>query len=104
MITLYPINEYKSGFILKGHAEYAESGKDIVCSAVSSLAQSVFLTINKEYKITHIQSHGFLEVNYEEILGILLYVRVLLTGMEEIAKQYPSYVSISEEEYKDEEN
>ncbi|MGI6580494.1 MAG: ribosomal-processing cysteine protease Prp [Saccharofermentanales bacterium] len=34
-------------FCLTGHAEYAESGKDIYCSAVSAIAQTVIGTLTE---------------------------------------------------------
>lgn len=46
MITvdvIYNDNNIKQGFVVSGHAEYAEPGEDIVCAAVSAL---VFTTIN----------------------------------------------------------
>ena len=32
------IQMYDNGFIIDGHAGYAEAGKDIVCAAVSALS------------------------------------------------------------------
>lgn len=46
MITvdvIYDENNNKQGFVVSGHAEYADAGEDIVCAAVSAL---VFTTIN----------------------------------------------------------
>ena len=33
------------GFIVEGHADYAEEGSDIVCAAVSALTQTALLGI-----------------------------------------------------------
>ncbi len=41
--TFYRRDGYPYGFQVTGHAEYAEEGKDIVCSAVSALVEN---TIN----------------------------------------------------------
>lgn len=46
MITvdvIYNDDNLKQGFVVSGHAEYAEQGEDIVCAGVSAL---VFTTIN----------------------------------------------------------
>ena len=42
-VTFYKNGSDFSGFEFKGHSDYAEEGKDIVCSAVSSAA---YLTAN----------------------------------------------------------
>lgn len=34
------IQMYDNGFIIDGHAGYAEPGKDIVCAAVSAISQT----------------------------------------------------------------
>ena len=62
------IKIFKSGqnitkFTISGHSGYAESGKDIVCSAISTLSQSIcvglenVLNLNPSIKI----EEGFLE-------------------------------------------
>lgn len=43
--VFYKKNGCLSGFSLSGHAGYAESGKDIVCAAVSSAAELTCNTI-----------------------------------------------------------
>ena len=39
------INVTKTGITVDGHAEYAETGKDIVCAAVSALTQTLIAGI-----------------------------------------------------------
>ena len=39
------------GFCLKGHADYAEIGYDIVCSAVTSNAIAVINSLDKLVKV-----------------------------------------------------
>ena len=51
------------GFIVEGHADYAEEGSDIVCAAVSALTQTALLGIIRyagEEKVVYEQSEGFL--------------------------------------------
>lgn len=102
MIILYPIDNYKRGFVIDGHADFGEHGKDIVCSAVSSLSLSVLLTINKFHKTTYIKKSGFLAVSYEYHRDIEYFMEVLLTGMKQLSYQYPDHITISLEEYSDE--
>ena len=39
------------GFVIKGHAGYAESGNDIVCASVSSAVMLVANTITEVYNV-----------------------------------------------------
>ena len=39
------------GFVISGHSGYAEAGSDIVCSAISTLSQSICVGLeNASYK------------------------------------------------------
>ena len=40
-VQIYKQNDNIIGFNVSGHSGYSEAGSDIVCSAISSLAQSV---------------------------------------------------------------
>ena len=47
-VTIYQSSEGEiSGFAIQGHAGYAESGSDIVCAAVSVLAQNTVNSIEQ---------------------------------------------------------
>lgn len=78
-----------------GHAGYAEYGRDIVCSAISTLLQTLAINLENRYENTvcNIDSgymfiHSFGE-KAEEILDILL------MGIEAVAEEYPSFVSLT---------
>ena len=64
-------NNIYIGLTSKGHAEYDEYGKDIVCSAISSITQSLaigilkVLKLNAKYKID--EKKGYLELGLPEI-------------------------------------
>lgn len=64
-ITIYKskAGEYKR-FTCKGHAGYADAGKDIVCAAVSCL---VINTINSLDELTHEK----MEITTEEAKGVI---------------------------------
>ena len=87
-------------FEVKGHADFAESGKDIVCAAVST---ACIMTVNgieaqKLAGITYKEKDGFLNVkipeNREEGADLLL--NSLMITIYEIAKQYKKYLFILE--------
>lgn len=81
---------------VKGHADYDELGKDIVCASVSSI---IITTINA---MVRIDSNS---INYSDndgvIINVLKHTEVidkLLLNLEELfidlQKQYPKYIEI----------
>jgi len=86
----------KDKITIKGHADYKESGKDIVCASVSSI---VITSING---ILRIDSES---IDYNENDGIYIEIKKhsevidkLITNMIELLsdleEQYPKYVNI----------
>ena len=81
------------GFSVKGHADFDNSGKDIVCAAVSALAINTInsidsLTDNK-FEIKEVKS-GLLEFKFtlqSDEKGQLL-LKSLTLGITEIQKEY----------------
>ena len=82
--------------IIKGHANYDELGKDIVCASVSSM---VITTINA---ILRIDSDA---VKYSDDNGVIIdiikddeitnkLINNLIDLLEELEKQYPKYIEI----------
>lgn len=63
------INRRKDGFIITGHAGYAEPGKDIVCAAVSALTQAFIASIEEltQDKIKYDISVGNAVMRYENL-------------------------------------
>lgn len=98
IVTLFKKSDSIIGFSVEGHADFAEPGKDIVCSAVSALT---FNAIDSIEKITADK------MNYRALVGNISMMLqsepstsafVLLTsfrlGMEAIAEQYPDNVRV----------
>ena len=82
---------------MKGHAEYADYGSDIVCASASSIA---ITTVNacqkiKENIINFTSKDGFLEI---EVKGIDEKIDILLNNMidllEELGKSYPKNITL----------
>lgn len=40
-----------TGFLIRGHAGYAESGRDIVCAAVTAVAETALLGLRKVARV-----------------------------------------------------
>lgn len=83
---------------IKGHAEYDESGKDIVCSAVSSIA---ITTINGIMKIDHNclvyqEEDGYIKIDivkHSDVTDIL--INNMIDLLTELAHQYSQYIKIN---------
>jgi uncharacterized protein len=83
---------------IKGHAEYDESGKDIVCSAVSSI---VITTINASIRynqasIDYVDKDGYIKIEilkHDDIIDLLMNNMVDL--LEELEEQYKKYIKIN---------
>lgn len=85
------------GITVNGHADYAESGHDIVCAAVSALTQTLVRSLDNFTKdrITHVQHNGYMRIDYEDLSeqGQLL-VDSFFIGICGIAEAYPEYLKI----------
>ena len=82
---------------ITGHANYAEHGKDIVCSAVSALTQTLIESIETltndtiEYSI----SPGTVDIHYRNLSErAKLLVDSFFIGVQMIADEYKDYVQI----------
>jgi len=91
----------KSNILIKGHANFAELGKDIVCASVSSM---VTLAINSiisidENAIEYNQNDNSIEIiklNDNESAGKILETLILM--FVELAEDYPKNIKIRNEE------
>ena len=86
----------KNQIIIKGHANYDELGKDIVCASVSSM---VITTVNAILKIDNEA------IKYSDNKGVTIdiikddeivnkLINNLIDLLEELSKQYPKYIEI----------
>lgn len=82
---------------VKGHANYAEPGQDIVCAAISTLTQ-VFMASVEELtaaKIKTAQTGGYMEIVIEESTErAQVLLDSFLLGCRMIADEYPDNVRV----------
>ena len=82
---------------VKGHANYAEPGQDIVCAAISTLTQ-VFIASVEELTAAQIktaQTGGYMEIVIEESTErAQVLLDSFLLGCRMIADQYPDNVRV----------
>ena len=81
-------------FQVAGHAGYAESGQDIVCSAVSALTITTINSLeaftNQSFEIEQDEEDGVITVNFFEDLNhdAALLMNSLILGLKSIENEY----------------
>lgn len=94
-------NKNVVGFEVSGHAEYADPGMDIVCSAVSALTITVINSIEEQcdddFYSDFNQETGYISLHFhgepsDTALIILRLFRCGITGLEE---SYGDYILIT---------
>lgn len=100
------IDGYIEEFTLSGHAEFAESGKDLVCAAVSGISfgtiNAVETLLNIKLTIKMNEQTGFLHciAPREQENAVHEKVQLLLEGMvvslQSIASEYGKYITITD--------
>lgn len=87
----------KDGIEVRGHANYAEAGKDIVCAGVTALIQTLIKSADDltEDKIEYEISPGRADIHYRNLsdAGRLL-VDSFFIGVCAIADEFPDHVRI----------
>jgi len=89
------------GFDIKGHAEYAPHGEDIVCSAVSMLAITTVNSLLEQVGQVLVKSDDGLvsvrlpdDFNEEQKLKAQVILKTLLIGLNGVSMEYPKYVAL----------
>ncbi|EGS35558.1 MULTISPECIES: ribosomal-processing cysteine protease Prp [Megasphaera] len=86
-----------TSFSVQGHADYAASGQDIVCAAVSMLSQTALLGLLK-YAGKDVQ-YAVQEGNLSVTLGqsseyTQIIIDTMYLGLQELVAQYNQYVEM----------
>lgn len=82
---------------IKGHANYAETGRDIVCAAVSALVQTLIQSVEEltADKIQYSMQPGTVDINFGNLSEhAQLLVNSFFVGVDMIASAYPDNVQI----------
>lgn len=92
------------GFEIKGHAGWADSGRDIVCAAVSILAINTQNAIERfckdRFEQTYDEKKGFMKFLIDGLPGhdTELLLEAARMGFEGIAAEYDEFVTIKTKE------
>lgn len=99
-VTLKRKNNNVVGFSIKGHADFAEEGSDIVCAAVSILAYSTVNTLD-----LYIDNLKFFDD--EDLMTLVIenstdqtdiIFKFFETGIQSLLENYKKYVNLDYEE------
>ena len=96
-------NKYITQIKIKGHAQFGEYGKDLVCAGVSAVATGICNTLAKkgfleEKKCAIILKNGNIMIDvYEndEIMQVIL--ETLVISLESFTEDYHQYIKITYE-------
>ena len=91
------ISREETGISIRGHANYAERGKDIVCAAVSALVQTMIQSIEEltADKIQYSMQPGTVDIKFGNLSEqAQLLVDSFFVGLRLIADEYPENVAI----------
>ena len=84
---------------LSGHSGYAESGKDVVCSAVSAVAQTALMGLMHYYKdisYERDEKKGYLSFSVPQGEEAQVIVETAVIGIKDIASGYGPFVKVEE--------
>ena len=94
----FSIRGADASFTVSGHSGSAESGRDIVCAAVSSAAFMAANTIT-EILVGHTAEadDGYMNVSFVNSEAAADIVRGLRLHLEQLSRQYPQFVKVTTE-------
>ena len=93
------ITRRSDGITIKGHAHFAPRGQDIVCAAVSTLAQNLIASIETltEDRIEYVVQSGKVDIKHGNLSeAAQLLVDSFFVGCELVANSYPDNVKLTE--------
>ncbi|MGL4948037.1 MAG: ribosomal-processing cysteine protease Prp [Mycoplasma sp.] len=102
------IDFYKNGLVIKGHANFAESGKDIICSAVSAISQSALNWFDQSdiyYEINDGHLELIINNQSDKNLYLLDLIKIQLNSFDDEAHaKYIKIINHNNKEVKNENN
>lgn len=95
-VKIHKDKDIYTGYEIEGHAQYAESGKDIVCASISLIGQSTLVGLLKLDKVLwEIVMHGYMSIKIKEPnKETNLLMEILIDVANSIANQYPNNVKV----------
>ena len=94
------VNIKKDQITIKGHADYEEAGKDIVCASVTSIATTTINAIMRlnEDAIEFKSDSGLIDITIKKHNDLVDTLLLNMTELfKELEKEYKKYIKINEE-------
>ena len=91
------VQRHGGGITLKGHANFAPIGQDIVCAGVSTLVQTLIQSIEEltADEIEYVMSPGTVDIKFGNLSEqSKLLIDSFFIGLRLIADEYPKNVAI----------
>jgi uncharacterized protein len=82
------------GLEVKGHAGFAESGKDLICAGVSSIVTGGFNAFNKDDIEEISLEEGYAKVILKPESESLKVLDVIIIQLQTMQESYPKYLKI----------
>ncbi len=93
------VTRYKDRITIKGHSGYAPIGQDIVCSAVSTLVQTLIQSVENltADKITYDMQPGTVDIKFWSLSDLSkVLIDSFFLGIKGVAEAYPDNVKVIE--------
>lgn len=93
-------NDQLTSIVVKGHAQSAEAGKDLVCAGVSAVTIGALNSLTDSDSSFDIEiKDGYVKVIPEHRMTYEneIVMNVLITSLKTIAESYREYIKITEE-------
>ena len=94
----YTVEDSKHTLVVKGHANYDEYGKDIVCAGISALVQALIGWIEEKYyrcdciSVDTKAGEVIISCYGDDDISAVFYMTVV--GLRQIADSYPDHIQI----------
>ena len=93
-VSIISSGEIVNGLEIKGHANFAEHGKDLVCAGVSCIITGGFTAIIKEDVEEIILEEGYAKVIVKPGSKSIEVLNVILIQLQTIQESYPKFIKI----------
>lgn len=100
-ITIQMHNETIVSLDIKGHAEFDEHGKDLVCASVSSIAFGLLNALD-EFKVLFehriLNNEIYIHLNNQQDATAQIILKTGIIQLETIHESYEAYIKIKKQE------
>ena len=93
-VSIISSGKVVNGLEVKGHANFAEHGKDLVCAGVSCIITGGFNALNKEDVEEIILEEGYAKVIVNPESKSVDVINVILIQLQTIQESYPKFIKI----------